>query len=295
MKLIYEEYWYRLMEIPKFSFKTQKDEAYEFYKNNGAVIFTDLIDKSLINDARNELKELIQMQIGKHLDKTKQLMEANGFDEGFIEYSNHDENLRERFYNISKQLPSLHQIAGQKHVINACKELGIEKPLLDAPQFRIDKPQDSRFLIKHHQETRGTKSTRMINMITAVSDIPKERGALSIALGSQKLGPISPTFDDSSKYQYIDPKYYEKDYPPQQAPLKAGETLMFNMYLCHGSMPNVTNATRWQIIVRVEDGTVMPYLDGEDVLDEKFNLEKVRCPTCNSVTRPSLAFSTADN
>jgi ectoine hydroxylase-related dioxygenase (phytanoyl-CoA dioxygenase family) len=261
-------------EIPRFSFNHKKEAAYRYFNENGCVIFRDLIEEKYSDKIITELQSAIQYQVQKHLNSSKQdFLVANDFDRGLIELARYNDTLRERLYNVIQCFPSLYNFIAHPNFIQTAKELGMSEPIYLAPHIRMDLPNDEKFLIPPHQEIRGIRSPNMIFMITALVDTDKKKGALLVAPGSHKLGPLLPKTDNDIRYQYVDSKKYQSLYPIQQVPLHKYETMVLNMYTIHGSSPNNSLETRWSTAVRFEDFKNMPYLDGDDTLDKKFNLK----------------------
>jgi len=243
-------------EIPRFSFNHKKEAAYRYFNENGCVIFRDLIEEKYSDKIITELQSAIQYQVQKHLNSSKQdFLVANDFDRGLIELARYNDTLRERLYNIIQRLPSLSNFMAHPNFIQIAKELGMSEPIYLAPHIRMDLPNDEKFLIPPHQEIRGIRSPNMIFMITALVDTDKKKGALLVAPGSHKLGPLLPKTDNDIRYQYVDSKKYQSLYPIQQVPLHKYETIVLNMYTVHGSSPNNSLETRWSTIIKSGENT----------------------------------------
>ncbi|MBH10764.1 MAG: hypothetical protein CMG74_10525 [Candidatus Marinimicrobia bacterium] len=260
------------MHIKKFSFNNY-GESVEFYNQNGFVIFSDLVPKDILNDIINQIESMIFHQYNT-VFKSKRNPNKS-IDEVLLKLSNKNDKYRERLYKIIQELPSLSQLGCYNRFYKLARDLDIEIPTLRSSQIRSDIPNDDRFLIPPHQEIKGIRSHNTLSFITAINKITKNMGAIQIAPGSFKLGPIIPTIDSNSDYQYVDKKYYEK-FPLVQIPLDIGETLMFNMFTIHGSMPNKSKTKiRWSHILRIEDATKMPYLELDDSYN-KYNLKEAK-------------------
>lgn len=259
-------------EIPRFS--KNNDEAKIFFEQNGCVVLNDLFSDEVIINLQNSIKKIFQKQIGNNLEN-KYLQENNGFDKGVLEYFENNDDLRTRFYNVIQGITSLYKYASNDDILSIMTKYGITEPVLYIPpQLRMDLPNDDRYLQPVHQEIRGTRSPKMFFAITALCDITNEKGAMKVGLGSHKLGPITPTIDEKMKYQYIPSQIYEEKYPLIQIPIKKGETIILNKYTLHASSSNNSDESRWQMISRYEDALDMPYLDGDDTIENKFDLQK---------------------
>jgi hypothetical protein len=260
-----------MKNLPRFSYK-EKNAAYLFFKENGCVIFRDALDLKLIDAMKRELQAVIQQQVRKHLRSCSEFLTGNGFDRGLLELGKSNDLLRRRLYDVIQGLTSLYQFGFSSPFLAIAKDLGVEIPILRVTQFRMDLPEDERFLIPPHQEIKGIRSPNLIFMITPLVDISEQKGAIQIAPGSHKLGPIVPSVEENVNYQFIPEEMYRDMYPIQQVPMVVGETLVMNMYTIHGSAPNTTQETRWQSIIRFEDAAHLPYLDGDDSL-QKFDIK----------------------
>lgn len=271
MKFLYKKGVHLVKDLPRYSYN-YKEAAYCFFKENGFVIFNDAFDLNLFEVMKQEIGALLHLQVQKHLTHHSEILPGNGFDRGLIELGSVRDLLRGRFYDVIQGLPSLYLFGFGSPFVSIAKDLGVNMPILRAIQFRMDFPGDERFLIKPHQEIRSIRSPNLIFFITPLVDICEEKGAIQIAPGSHKLGPLMPSVEDTHDYQFIPEEVYGELYPMQQVPMVVGETLVMNMYTIHGSSPNFSKETRWQSIVRIEDAANMPFLDGDDSL-QKFNLK----------------------
>ncbi len=216
------------------------------------------------------MSRLISQQVKKHVPKEK-YAPGNGFDKGLIELAKHNDDLRRRIYDVTFWLPTLTSVVDTGAWRDLAPLFGVKFPLMTPPGLRMDLPGDNRFLWPPHQDNKGTRSPTFIVMLGALVDIPVEKGALKVAAGSHKLGSLRPVADPKYRYQTLDPQSY-KDYELLPVPLAAGETLIFHTYMIHQSSPNDSDQTRWQIMIKFEDGSNMPFLDGDDTFKE-FNIK----------------------
>lgn len=251
-----------MKNVPSFNYLTEKDTAYEYFQDNGCVILNNFFEMTSLEDMKSELQFVIKQQVDKHLDE-KNLLSGNGFDKGLIELSEHNDLLRQRLYEAIQGLPSLFKFIHNSKFLELISNYGLRQPTLRTPQFRIDLPHDDRFLQGVHQEVRDIKSPNMFFMIVPLVDTSARKGSLGIALGSHKLGPLTPTVDDKLAYQYISPDKH-LDYPLTQVEYRCGEVIVLNMFTLHCSFSNKTDEIRWSAIFRSEDLTNMPFLDGSD-------------------------------
>lgn len=256
-------------DLPRFDKKDRKGIA-KYFRENGCVVIKNMYPKGAAEELKEEIHRLISQQVKKHIPKQKYLP-ANGFDKGLIELSKHNDDLRRRIYDLTFWLPKMISLVDKGAYYDIAKVLGVKFPLMTPPGVRMDLPGDNRFLWPPHQDNKGTRSPTLLIMASALVDLPVERGALKLAVGSHKLGSLRPVDDPKYRYQTLDPESY-KGYELLPAPLKAGETLIFHTYMIHQSAGNDSAATRWQVMVRFEDGANMPFLDGDDTFQE-FNIK----------------------
>jgi ectoine hydroxylase-related dioxygenase (phytanoyl-CoA dioxygenase family) len=257
--------------IDKF-FYNELNQALNYYKTNGVVIFKDLVPENLIKIQHIQINALISNQFSIVFGKNTKALNT---DTKLIELAKKDDRYRERLYNVIQELPVNSNFGAFKNFYEISKKLGIKIPSLRASQIRVDMPNENRFLIPPHQEIKGIRSDNTLTFITAINDITNKMGTLRLAKGSFRLGPLQPEFSDNSEYQYVNEELY-RNYPLKQVPLKKGETIMFNMYSIHGSCPNLTSKKiRWSHILRIEDSANMPYLNLDDQF-EKFDFKEAR-------------------
>jgi hypothetical protein len=247
--------------LPRFSL-SEKAAAYASFEENGCVVFRDFIDGAGLDSIRAELAAVIDQQVTKHLPGIP-LAPGHGFDRGLIEFAREKDDLRRRLYDLIQTLPSLPRTVATSQFLQVMTDLGIVRPSVSY-QFRMDLPGDGRFLIPPHQEVNQIKSPNLRFVIVALTDTPVTLGALTVGIGSHKLGPVVPEIDEKLRYQYVHPDVYREKYPLRQVPLMAGEALVLHKLLIHGSTENVSDRTRWSLIMRSEDLAKMPYLDGDD-------------------------------
>ena len=257
--------------IDKF-YSDELDQALKSYKNNGVVIFKDLVPENLIKSQSLQINKLISNQFAKVFKNNTKTLNV---DKKLIALAMKDDRYRERLYNLIQELPVNSDFGAYKKFYEISKKLGVKTPSLRASQIRVDMPNEKRFLIPPHQEIKGIRSDNTLTFITAIKDITNKMGALRLAKGSFKLGPLQPEFSNNSEYQYVSEELY-KNFTLKQVPLKKGETIMFNMYTIHGSCPNLTsNKIRWSHVLRIEDSANMPYLNLDDQF-QKFDFKEAR-------------------
>lgn len=253
-----------MFNLPRFDYKTEKNKAYDFFKEKGVVILKNSFDINLTENMKSELSAIIQQQVDKHLtNRSDDLLQGNEFDKGVIELSKENDLLRRRLYETIQTLPSLHKFAINSSFLKIANDLGIKIPSIRDIQFRMDLPNDDRFLQAVHQEVRDIKSPNMRFMIVPLMDTTKDIGSLGVAPGSHNLGALTPSTSKDKEYQFIEPDNY-KDYIFDQVEYAYGEVIVLNMYTLHGSFKNISKKIRWSSVFRCEDMSNMPFLDGKD-------------------------------
>lgn len=243
----------------KFDFNEQLKKSIKFYKENGYVIFKNIVNQKIIKKINKDLENIINQQYKKNFNT-----DSLNTDQKLIRLANKNDQFRERIYNIIQNLPSNKELCLNRNFYKICKLLKLKNPIVKSNQIRMDLPFQEKFLIPPHQEIKGTKSNNMIFFITALKKTTKKMGSISIYPKTFKLGPLMPDINKNLRYQYVNKKYYSK-IRKREFEMNMGETIFLNMYTIHGSNKNTAkDKIRWSSIMRFEDFANMPYLDLDD-------------------------------
>ncbi len=94
----------------------------------------------------------------------------------------------------------------------------------------------------------------MTAAIIHFDDAPIEKGCLRVVPGSHKLGPLDPVGEDRHL-----PGYAIDDALP--IPAKAGDVILFNYLLIHGSGLNLSTEARTTLLIQMRDPQDKPIVD----------------------------------
>jgi phytanoyl-CoA hydroxylase len=134
-----------------------------------------------------------------------------------------------------------------------------DTPLLAGPmQMRIDDPSDDR-LLPWHQELEQF-SLRTLNCWLPLRDVNAEVGTLAVVPGSHKEGLVDHHLVEIPHTYWSLPSEVIDDDKVIMVDLEAGDALLFDPFLFHGSMENPSNQIRWTMVVRWSEITHVPYL-----------------------------------
>ena len=264
-----------MFELKKFGIN-ELSKARKFYQDWGLVVMTDLIPVEDIDKLKDAYRDVLRLVIPKNID-VESCQEGNGFDKGFIEMAQQNDDLRSRFYDKLKHHVAVYKVGLNPNILDVVQAFGQKQTILDALQVRIDPPNDQRFLWHVHQDVLGTKSRNFMSTSIYLSDVSEEMGPIEMSPGSHKVGYLGhhPDRGDPDPYKLaeVDPEIYEDKYPLRKFYMKTGETLFFHHAVIHKSGQNKSDRIKWNIYSRFEDASRMPYLKGDDTFKPWQNAE----------------------
>ena len=105
---------------------------------------------------------------------------------------------------------------------------------LDYPQIRADDNKNS-FLLPMHQEIFGQMSKSLVTLWCPLTNVSKYNGTLNLIPGSHKDGVLKHTFYkvNGKKYHGVQKTLFDEKIISLK--LKAGDAVLFDPYLIHGS------------------------------------------------------------
>ena len=139
------------------------------------------------------------------------------------------------------------QLGGSRLILDKLiKEFGFTFPSHDVqPGLRCDMPVEDQSIFYQHQDyTHNIGSANSVTVWIPLQDTNEEQGALLVAPGTHKLGPID-------NIGGIIPAEHKFDLQP--CPIKFGEALIFNQKLVHQSGRNISKDVRFSVQMRVSD------------------------------------------
>ncbi len=234
------------------------------FNEYGYLIIKNFLKKKEIKGIFNQMDDMINIPI-KKLSKKK----FKTFDEKYLFLLRKNKILKSHFYDLTKLLEGIVNLAVSKKFVNIGKKLLKSNTILvDTPQVRADHKSDKRFLPQHQELNQISKD--VINFWVPLVNVNKKGGGIFLRPKSHKLGHLkfknsnmSATSDSKKRQNTIDKifstkklKKYKSIYPA----LKAGDAVIFQTFIFHGTTPNKLNRIRWTYISRFNSINKTPYL-----------------------------------
>ena len=137
----------------KFDFNRQLARSIEFYRENGYVIFKNIVNKKIIKKINKDLEKIINQQYKKNFDTN-----ALNSDQKLIRLANKNDKFRERIYDIIQNLPSNKELCLNKNFYKICKLLKLKNPIVKSTIHLMDKKLNHKIEMKMCQNTLGLAS-----------------------------------------------------------------------------------------------------------------------------------------
>ena len=222
----------------------------DFYAKNGFAIIKDQLDINALNEIKQEVIQVGEFIVGKSF-------KFDSYDADLI-----TPEKQSALYDRLHYLPSLTRLSGNKQLLQICKDLGMEIPILmGCDNMRYDRPHDSKHLFEWHQDTLYLLGS--INAVTIwipFGPVDLHHGTIQVIPGSDKNGMYP--------FKKISDKPIEKDRPflqrdlsidydvteePATVTAKFGDIVIFKQMLLHKSCPNNSDKVRWTAQIRITD------------------------------------------
>lgn len=227
-------------------------------KNNGFTILRSFLSKKIISDLLNGYK--------KNLDyclkiNNKKILIPKSIDEKYNLLNKLNNNLKSKSYDLSKFHPSLFRLATDRRIEKLINLIFGEIFFLDYPQIRADDNKNS-FLLPMHQEIFGQMSKSLVTLWCPLTNVSKYNGTLNLIPGSHKDGVLKHTFYkvNGKKYHGVQKRLFDEK-KIISLKLKAGDAVLFDPYLIHGSGKNNSNKIRWTFVSRYNAISGIEYLN----------------------------------
>lgn len=225
------------------------------FKSQGYLFISELLDPSIVDDLRNEVLENVRLACG---DKPSKLAQTNQYLKGSLTDS----------------------------LVNSPELLNLAESLLGGPStihspFTAVKSAKVGGAFHFHQDNQYTfLDGPALNFWIALNNMTPENGCLAICPGSHKSGTFeAQQSPDKDEHQTI--TYEVDEYLP--ARIRAGDCIVFDRLLVHGSGKNNTNEDRVAYALQYHRNDVKARRRGES----EFFLLKEK-PLCN--TKPVEAI-----
>ena len=227
---------------------------------NGYVVIKNLFIKSEVKHLLNSFEENIDY-CNKTFYEKKRLL--NNIDQKYFYLKKRDNILRSRSYDISKYHPALFSMATKKKLLKIIKSILQEPFFLDQPQIRVDDNENTHSL-PLHQEIFGQMSSKILTLWMPLTNVSKKNGTLALVKKSHKFGPLKHKFYyiKGNKYHGVKKEIIKK-YEIDFLNLNAGDGVIFDPYLIHGTGKNFTKKIRWTFVARYNAISGIKYLNNK--------------------------------
>ena len=237
------------------------------FEKDGFVVLPKFLNKSKIKKIFSQLNELINVSIDSINPRLKKKLTL---DEKYLVLQRKNPNLKSHFYDTIRFIDSINEISNSKKITDIAKKLLNEKTMfVGTSQIRIDHKNDA-YWLPQHQEL-GQMSTKLVLFWMPLVNLNKNLGGLYIRPKTHKLGFVS--YKNCNKEgraagpgrQKIVDKLFSKPnlckYKSRYVKLNAGDAVIFNNWLFHGTLPNFNKKkVRWVYVVRFNSIKKTPYL-----------------------------------
>lgn len=223
----------------------------DFYKENGYIIFSDLINSDELDEIKIDILKIFQLRFNELGELTEDILVRN-YDK--------KEMWREcasKMWDIFGVL----RIASQHEVMAVLKNLDLENPIIATrPEVRTDMPKDFNYMQPWHQDWNyGRTSLNSVTLWIPLVDVNESNGTVQIIPKTHKLGILN--YEELSN-----PRRYEIniDALPKgeviNVELKKGECVLFSQMLVHRSGINSSDKPRLTFQGRFADLSDKTYI-----------------------------------
>ena len=151
------------------------------FNEYGYLIIKNFLKKKEIKGIFNQMDDMINIPI-KKLSKKK----FKTFDEKYLFLLRKNKILKSHFYDLTKLLEGIVNLAVSKKFVNIGKKLLKSNTILvDTPQVRADHKSDKRFLPQHQELNQISKD--VINFWVPLVNVNKKGGGIKFLLGLRIL------------------------------------------------------------------------------------------------------------
>jgi phytanoyl-CoA hydroxylase len=224
------------------------DDFADFYKENGYVIFTDLLSRDELEQVRSDIFSLFEIYFNSAGEENLSggaLMAA---------YYEKDKDAWRRCAKRMYDLLSVYGMAVRPKVAEALKKMGLQTPMISSrPEVRTDMPRDEQYTQPWHQDWRyGQGSVNSATIWVPLHKVTVDNGTVEVSPGSHLLGYLeNEELSNPRRFVITDPRL--KDLPSAPVELEFGEAVAFSQMTVHRSGYNRTDAPRVSVQMRFSD------------------------------------------
>ncbi len=223
------------------------DDFDAFYRANGYVVFTDLIERPALERVHEEISGLFGRGLG---------LSERGGDVRVLLAERYDSD-RERWRACARRmwdLLSVYRLAAGDRVETTLRRLGLEAPAISTrPEVRTDMPGDEEYRQPWHQDWRyGQGSANAVTFWTPLHDVDESNGTIDLIAGSHLRGYLeTETLLNPRRFSIVDETLDDESYAT--ADMELGETIVFSQLLIHRSGYNRSDRARLTVQTRFSD------------------------------------------
>jgi hypothetical protein len=120
------------------------------------------------------------------------------------------------------------------------------------PTLRADLPGERTYTFPLHQDYNTTRCATAWRLWVPLRAVDRHHGSMAVVPGSHRRGPWRYVTDSS--YPHIDPaEIAAAKLETVDLELPAGDGILFDPRLVHGSIPNHSDRTKWVLLLHVQD------------------------------------------
>lgn len=221
-----------------------------FFEEKGYIVLRQFLPLEVFDEIKSEIKHIGKFIIGEDFN-------FDSYQESLI-----SPEMQSQLYDRLHYLPSLSRLSGNLKLLEACRSLGIEIPILmGCCNMRYDRPNDHKHLFDWHQDSIYLLgSCNAVTIWIPFGPVNEYYGSIQLIEESHLEGirPFKKISDKTidSRKQFLQ-RDLAIDEVVTQTPItveaQAGDIVIFKQMLLHRSLPNCSNNVRWTAQVRISD------------------------------------------
>ena len=141
---------------------------------------------------------------------------------------------------------------------------GVEVPIV-WPTLRADLPDESTYLLPLHQDYATTRCRTAWRLWIPLRGVDDQHGTMEVAPGSHRAGSFPYVTEKSSDWGIERAELERRRLGTSRFELPAGDGVIFNPWLVHGSVPNRSQRTKWVLLLHVQD--LAAFVNPDDASD----------------------------
>ena len=248
------------------------DDIKTAYDRDGVIIIKNLFSKDLIADALKEIEEFFRVQAKiNSIDLLDDSLE--GVIRSMMQF---DPILRKNMYQFVQNMFFLRKMSCTDNVFTTLEKLKLNNPVFRNMGLRVDLPEEVQFLQPLHQDIRGILADYNINFWCPLQTVNAECGTLVAYPKSHLKGPLNQELSTvGNNYQTI-PDDQVKEFERVEVEAEAGDAVLFNSYIVHGSVVSKNKRLRLTNVIRYDSGAEMEWLLTNNNPLAKFNIQEAK-------------------